>query len=182
MSGEAKEFDRGQHAGDLQRLIGPHGRFTRRLWVCCASILAIGLLAPAATTAEATILLVCAFATGVFAAMSMHVYGWAALMEARSGLRFHAFMGTPMAIAVVVGVALHWVLGGAVCLAFPLISLLATHSVFKEVPRGSAGLTAGFVGEVSIAPICLTCGYDLAGLPSDVCPECGTESGNGARA
>lgn len=176
MSGEARDLDRDQHSGDLQRLIVLHGRYTRRLWVWGVSVLAIGLLAPAATSAEETLFLACVFATGVVAAMSMHVYGWAALMKARRGWRFHAIMGTPLAIAAVAGLVAHWALGCAVCLAFPLFSLLATHGVFRGVPRGHAALAGG----VASVPLCLTCGYEVRGLPTDVCPECGKESGIGA--
>jgi len=73
---------------------------------------------------------------------------------------------------------------GAIAVAIPcaglIILLILNQRVTSTLQRvnvkvGLMGVSPAEMNKLRLG-VCTTCGYDLRGLPSPVCPECGTDS------
>jgi uncharacterized paraquat-inducible protein A len=58
------------------------------------------------------------------------------------------------------------------CVTAPLLWLIAATLIWRETPRERA---ARMKGTSKFAIVCPKCGYNLTGLQSTRCPECGTQ-------
>ena len=67
----------------------------------------------------------------------------------------------------------HWI-GYLVDPPFWIVAMLSLISAVRALRWIGSALTAPSKRDLLARGICPTCRYDLRGLPSDVCPECGT--------
>lgn len=172
-------IDHGDEARRAIRLARLHRRMQVLFLCLAASVVLIGLFL-VVQAHEGLVLAV----TIACALLAIGIVGIAvfAMPLARAGWGSWLVIAATLGIAAAFSVLSGSLYGGAVVIWFvgPLASMCVTHRMFKRL-RGM-GVRVPELGaqEEDIANarlgICLACGYEVRGLPTNVCPECGKES------
>lgn len=168
--------DHGDEARRVLRLARLHRRIQILFLFAAATLVLIGVLV--AVQAPEGLILAAVIASALIAII-IFVAALMAMPLARAGWGSWLVMVVTLGIAVTFAVLSGSLYGGAVVIWFvgPLAAVFVTHRMYKRVR--ATGVRVGLLGvrEEQLmrfrSGICFFCGYDLSGLSTALCPECG---------
>ncbi len=173
-------IDHGDEARRAIRLARLHRRMQYLFLGDALSLVLFGVCIAAEDLLEPFIVLF--IGAGVLLSIGIFVIALIAMPLARAGWKTWLVMVATLAIAIAlsalsgrlyVGAFVMWIAG-------PLVAMCVTHRMYKRVKAMGIRVSDMGASERDIAGaalcICVGCGYDNRGLPTDVCPECGKES------
>lgn len=170
----------GDYAEDAQRAIRL-ARLHRRMQVLflaeALSLAALGVCM--ATEVPSGTLITGCLGLAVLLSLAIYAIAIAAMPIARVGWVTWSIVLLPLAAAIALSVMTRGLIAGAIVMWIPgpLVAMCVTHRMFKRVRAMGVRVPEFGASEKDIADarlgICLACGYEVRGLPTDVCPECG---------
>lgn len=170
----------GDYADNAQRAMRLARLHRRMQYLFLGEALSLALLGVCVAT-EATSAAVVVGCLGIAVLLSLAIYGiaMAAMPIARVGWVTWAIVLLPLAAAIALSVMSRSLIVGAVMMWIPgpSVAMCVTHRMFKRVRAMGVRVPEFGASERDITDarlgICLACGYEVRGLPTGTCPECG---------